>query len=85
MNNVNYPSVSTTLAIGSIELPNRIVFPAWQVKYANTDGTISDKLTDFYTAIADSGPSGSGRGTGMPDHTQNPAGRAVVRTAEDWI
>ncbi len=55
MNNVNYPSVSTTLAIGSVELPNRIVFPAWQVNYASTDGTVSDKLTDFYTAIADGG------------------------------
>ncbi len=55
MINVNYPSVSTALAIGGVELPNRIVFPAWQVNYANTDGTVSDKLTDFYTAIADGG------------------------------
>ena len=55
MNVAKYQSVSTTLAIGSVELPNRIVFPAWQVNYASTDGTVSDKLTDFYTAIADGG------------------------------
>ncbi|RZN41612.1 MAG: hypothetical protein EF813_02325 [Methanosarcinales archaeon] len=79
MNTAKYQSVPTMLAIGSVELPNRIVFPAWQVNYANTDGTVSDKLTDFYTAIADGG------GTGVPDHTQNHAGRAAVRTAEDWI
>ncbi len=55
MNVAKYQSVSTTLVIGSVELPNRIVFPAWQVNYANTDGTVSDKLMDFYTAIADGG------------------------------
>ena len=55
MNKAKYQSVSTTLAIGSVELPNKIAFPAWQVNYANTDGTVSDKLTDFYIAIADGG------------------------------
>ena len=47
VNKKKYPSVYTTLAIGSVELPNRIVFPSWQVNYANTDGTVSDKLTDL--------------------------------------
>jgi len=55
MNAAKYQSVSTTLVIGGVELPNRIVFPAWQVNYANTDGTGSDKLMDFYMAIADGG------------------------------
>lgn len=55
MNKAKYQSVPTTLVIGSVELPNRIVFPAWQVNYANTDETVSDKLTDFYTVIADRG------------------------------
>ncbi len=38
MNKAKYPSVSTTLTIGGVELPNRIVFPAWQVNYADTEG-----------------------------------------------
>ncbi|MEA1908674.1 MAG: hypothetical protein U9N43_06555 [Euryarchaeota archaeon] len=55
VNGTKYSSVSTTLAIGGVELPNRIVFSAWQVNYANMDGTVSDKLMNFYTAIADWG------------------------------
>ena len=51
----NYPGVFSTLNVGQIELHNRIVFPAWQVNYAKTDGTVSNKLLDFYTAIADGG------------------------------
>lgn len=47
-----YPSVFSTLDVGQIEIHNRIVFPAWQVNYAKTDGTVSNKLLDFYTAIA---------------------------------
>jgi len=41
--------------IGTIQLPNRIVFPAWQVNYANTDGTVSEKLFNFYSKIAKGG------------------------------
>lgn len=55
MDNKKYPLVVSTQTIGQITLPNRIVFPAWQVNYANTDGTVSDKLINFYTAIADGG------------------------------
>lgn len=55
MTNKKYPLVSSTQTIGNITLPNRIVFPAWHVNYANTDGTISDKLMNFYTAFADGG------------------------------
>jgi 2,4-dienoyl-CoA reductase-like NADH-dependent reductase (Old Yellow Enzyme family) len=50
-----YPSVFSTLDVGQIEIHNRIVFPAWQVNYAKTDGTVSDELLDFYTAIANGG------------------------------
>lgn len=41
--------------IGPIELPNRIVFPAWQLNYANRDGTVSEKLSDFYLELAQGG------------------------------
>ena len=82
MNVAKYQSVSTTLAIGSVELPNRIVFPAWQVNSANTDGTVSDKLTDFYTAIADGGCGliFTGAATVSPDST---ASDRVMRIDHD--
>lgn len=50
-----YPSVFRSIDIGQFRLRNRIVFPAFHTNYANTDGTVSDKLLDFYTAIADGG------------------------------
>ncbi len=50
-----YPNIFSTCEVGSIQLPNRIVFPAWQVNYANTDGTISDNLKDFYMRLARGG------------------------------
>jgi 2,4-dienoyl-CoA reductase-like NADH-dependent reductase (Old Yellow Enzyme family) len=55
INNGKYPSVSSTQTLNHITLPNRIVFPPWHVNYANTDGTVSDKLMKFYTAFADGG------------------------------
>ncbi len=55
INNEKYSSVSSTQTIDHITLPNRIVFPPWHVNYANTDGTVSDKLMKFYTAFADGG------------------------------
>lgn len=55
MSNINYPLSLSGINIGSIQLPNRIVFPAWQVNYANTDGTVSTKLADFYIRMADGG------------------------------
>lgn len=51
----NYPSVFNTIDIGKINLKNRIVFPAFHTNYANADGTVSDKLIDFYNAIAQGG------------------------------
>jgi len=36
----NYPHVFNPIDIGSVRLKNRIVFPTWQVNYANTDGTV---------------------------------------------
>ena len=51
----HYPCVFSSIDIGKHCLKNRIIFPAIHTNYANTDGTVSDKLLDFYTAIADGG------------------------------
>ena len=53
--NGQYPNTLSEIAIGPVKLPNRIVFPAWQLNYANTDGTVSDKLMKFYTDLAKGG------------------------------
>lgn len=54
-NENKYSLVFSTIDIGPVKLKNRIVFPAWQVNYANTDGTVSNKLLNFYTSLADGG------------------------------
>jgi 2,4-dienoyl-CoA reductase-like NADH-dependent reductase (Old Yellow Enzyme family) len=51
----SYPTALRPLRIGTVELGNRIVFPAVQTNYANPDGTVSDKLRDFYLALARGG------------------------------
>jgi 2,4-dienoyl-CoA reductase-like NADH-dependent reductase (Old Yellow Enzyme family) len=50
-----YPSVFRKLEIGRVSLPNRIAFPAFQFNYATTDGKVSEKLLDVYTALAEGG------------------------------
>ncbi len=55
MNNERYPHVFSEFKLGPAVLPNRIVFPAWQLNYANTDGTVSEKLMKFYTDLARGG------------------------------
>jgi len=50
-----YPHASSAFQVGPVELANRIVFPAWQVNYANTDGSVSDKLMAFHTKLAQGG------------------------------
>jgi 2,4-dienoyl-CoA reductase-like NADH-dependent reductase (Old Yellow Enzyme family) len=50
-----YSHALAEMKIGSVKLPNRIVFPAWQLNYANTDGTVSEKLMKFYTDLAKGG------------------------------
>ncbi len=52
---VAYPLMSAPFRIGSLELPNRVVFPTWHVNYANADGTISPELHEFYARLADGG------------------------------
>jgi 2,4-dienoyl-CoA reductase-like NADH-dependent reductase (Old Yellow Enzyme family) len=50
-----YPHVLSKFEIGPVVLRNRVVFPAWQLNYANTDGTVSAKLMKFYTDLAKGG------------------------------
>lgn len=50
-----YPHVFSELKIGPVTLPNRVAFPAWQLNYAETDGTVSEKLMKFYTDLAKGG------------------------------
>lgn len=54
-NSARYPHVFSKCEVGPLTLPNRIAFPAWQLNYANADGTISDKLMKFYTDLAKGG------------------------------
>ena len=41
--------------IGKLKLPNRIVMPAMATVYGNTDGTVSDRLRDYYVERAKGG------------------------------
>ena len=50
-----YPHVFNELKVGPATLPNRILFPAWQLNYAETDGTVSEKLMKFFKDLADGG------------------------------
>lgn len=50
-----YQSVLDAIDVGVVNLKNRIVFPAFHTNYANADGTVSDKLIDFYNALAQGG------------------------------
>lgn len=55
LNCKNYPHVFSQLKVGPATLPNRILFPAWQLNYAETDGIVSNKLMKFFTDLADGG------------------------------
>lgn len=50
-----YPSVFRELDIGRVTIPNRIAFPAFQFNYANTDGSVSEKLLSIHNHIAQGG------------------------------
>ncbi|MDO9517545.1 MAG: NADH:flavin oxidoreductase [Methanosarcinaceae archaeon] len=52
---INYPYVFDSIDVGEINLKNRIVFPAYHSNFSNADGSVSDKLIDFYNAIAKGG------------------------------
>jgi 2,4-dienoyl-CoA reductase-like NADH-dependent reductase (Old Yellow Enzyme family) len=51
----HYPQALSRIELGPVTLRNRLVFPAFQLNYANSDGTVSDKLMTFYTDLARGG------------------------------
>jgi 2,4-dienoyl-CoA reductase-like NADH-dependent reductase (Old Yellow Enzyme family) len=50
-----YPHVFEALNLGPVTLSNRVMFPAWMLNYANEDGGVSEKLTKYYTDLAEGG------------------------------
>jgi 2,4-dienoyl-CoA reductase-like NADH-dependent reductase (Old Yellow Enzyme family) len=50
-----YKHILRPLKIKGMTLPNRLFFPPLSLHWANTDGTVSDKLLKFYTDLAASG------------------------------
>jgi 2,4-dienoyl-CoA reductase-like NADH-dependent reductase (Old Yellow Enzyme family) len=50
-----YPLLFKPIKIGPIIVPNRLFFPPICFNWANPDGTMSDKLHDFYVDLAEGG------------------------------
>jgi 2,4-dienoyl-CoA reductase-like NADH-dependent reductase (Old Yellow Enzyme family) len=50
-----YPLLFSPLKINNLTLPNRIFFPPWDFNWANKDGSVSDKLYEFYVSLAENG------------------------------
>lgn len=50
-----YPHLFKPLKIGNLMIPNRIFFPPWVFNWAEKDGSVSDKLHDFYVNLAKNG------------------------------
>ncbi len=55
MGRKRYPLLFSPLKIGNISIPNRIFFPPWGLNWANKDGSVSDKLHNFYVSLAENG------------------------------
>ncbi len=50
-----FPRLFEPLKIGSVTVPNRIMFPPFGINWANADGTLGDKLRDLYLRVAEGG------------------------------
>ncbi len=50
-----FDPVFNPLKVGSLTLPNRIVFPPFQTNYATADGFVTDRVLRFYREIARGG------------------------------
>jgi len=50
-----FPHLFSPLNIKHLTLPNRIFFPPWDFNWANKDGSVSDKLQEFYVSLAENG------------------------------
>jgi 2,4-dienoyl-CoA reductase-like NADH-dependent reductase (Old Yellow Enzyme family) len=55
LDTLKYRTIFSPLSVGPIYLPNRIFFPPWCFNWANSDGTMSEKLYDFYLDLAAGG------------------------------
>ena len=51
----NFKTLFTPIQIGKVIIPNRLFWPPWCFNWANTDGTMSGKMADFYLDLADGG------------------------------
>ena len=52
---MSYKTLFSTLKIGLVVLPNRLVMPAITTNLAANDGVVTDGLIDFYSARAAGG------------------------------
>ncbi|MCL6589853.1 MAG: NADH:flavin oxidoreductase [Firmicutes bacterium] len=50
-----YPFLFSPLKVGNLTIPNRIFFPPWDFNWANKDGSVSQKLHDYYVSLAENG------------------------------
>jgi len=50
-----YPYTLAPVTVGPVTFKNRIIYPAWMLNYAETDGTVSEKLSTYYTNLAKGG------------------------------
>ncbi len=50
-----YPYLFSPIKIGHIVIPNRTFWPPWDFNWANKDGSVSEKLHNFYINLAKSG------------------------------
>ena len=50
-----YPLLFSPLKVGNLTIPNRTFFPPWGFNWANEDGSVSDKLHNFYVSLAENG------------------------------
>lgn len=50
-----FPLLFSPLKIKDLTIPNRFFFPPWAFNWANKDGSVSDKLHDFYVSLAENG------------------------------
>lgn len=50
-----FPLLFSPLKVSNLVIPNRIFWPPWDFNWANKDGTVSEKLHEFYVSLAENG------------------------------
>ena len=51
----NFEKIFTSIKFGTLELPNRIVMSPMVTHYATDNGTVTQRVIDYYTARAAGG------------------------------